>query len=297
MPRPSISEKKLQEELQYAIRHDHLILNRLIASRMPLCLPPKTDSPLRFALGLTVFGHLYTSFEYAWETLLSQTSKPPIYLLDLETDGISRHLRLSRDLHDLAHLLGTKASKRLQKLHKNTNYFHQDVFRLCEKKPYLILAWAWTMYLAIFNGGRFIRAELEKAGDDFWGTKNYPLEFWNFEGGDDGEKIHDAFKEHFDDAAEGLTREQKDEVIAEAKRIFHVCEEVVHVLDKKVGEEEGQQAVKALLGAVSPMMAVRAILKMCSKGWRAVVRKCTGRGRPGMLREEPPMSKKARMSS
>ena len=227
------SSKTLQEELQYAIRKDHLILNRLIVSRMPLCLPPKTDNPLLFAKGMVVIGHLYTGFEHAWDTILSQSEKPPSYLEDLRTDGLSRHLRLSKDLDDLSHTLGSKSAKQLKKLHDDTYSFHQDIFQLCSDKPHLVLAYAWTMYLAIFNGGRYIRAELEKAGDDFWGKKEYPLQFWNFEGKHDGDDIHDAFKDNFDDAAAALNREQKDDVIAEAKRIFHLCEDIVHVLDDK----------------------------------------------------------------
>ena len=290
---PSSTEKTLQEELQYAIRHDHLILNRLITSRMPLCLPPKTDNPLRFALGLTVFAHLYTSFEYAWESILSQASKPPAYLVDLETDGLSRHLRLSHDLHALSQLLGSKSAKRLQKLDGETKYFQKNIFKLCQDKPHLILAWAWTMYLAIFNGGRYIRAALEQAGDDFWGTETYPLEFWNFDGKDDGEKIHDAFKDNFDDAAERLSREQKDEIIAEAKRIFHVCEDVVHVLDKKVGQEEGKAIITSLVCAANPLSALRAVFGLFSRGWQAVAGVCMAGRRPVILSEEPSVIEKA----
>lgn len=287
------SEKTLQEELQYAIRHDHLILNRLITSRMPLCLPPKTDNPVRFALGLTVFAHLYTSFEYAWESSLSQTSKAPAYLVDLETDGLSRHLRLSRDLHSLSTLLGSKAAKRMTKLDHETKYIKKEVFQLCQDKPHLILAWAWTMYLAIFNGGRYIRAVLEQAGDDFWGTKTYPLEFWHFEGKDDGDKIHDAFKDNFDDAAERLSREQKDEVILEAKRIFHVCEDIVHVLDDKVGREEGKAVVAAMIGAMNPLAALRAVFGLFSSGWQAFAGLWRAWRRPVVLPEEQAVSEKA----
>jgi heme oxygenase len=265
------SKKTLQEELQYAIRHDHLIINHLISSRMPLCLPPKADNPLRFALGLTAFAHLYTSFEYAWETITSQSSKPPVYLLDLETSGLTRHLRLSRDLHDLEKLVGSSGAKRMQEIKNQTVQFHRTIFRLCQDNPHLILAWAWTMYLAIFNGGRYIRAGLEDAGDDFWGTKTYPLEFWNFEGKDDGEKIHNAFKENFDEAAKHLTRKQKDEVIAEAKRVFHVVEDVVHVLDQKVGQDEALGIIADFIGAFSPLTVVTAVMAMFSRGWRAIV--------------------------
>lgn len=34
--------------------------------------------------------------------------------------------------------------------------------------PYLLIAYAWTFYMAIFSGGRWIRSQLCNAGDDFW---------------------------------------------------------------------------------------------------------------------------------
>lgn len=287
------SGKTLQDELQYAIRHDHLIINRLISTRMPLCLPPKSDNPLRFALGLTAFAHLYASYEYAWETIVSQSSKPPAYLLDLETTGLSRHLRLSRDLHSLKHLVGSSGAKRMQKIQNQTEHFRRDIFHVCQDKPHLILAWAWTMYLAIFNGGRYIRAGLEDAGDDFWGTKTYPLEFWNFEGKDDGQEIHDAFKENFDKAAEHLTREQKDEVIAEAKRVFHVVEDVVHVLDQKVGQDEASEIVAALIAALNPSGVVTAVMSLFSRGWRCIAGGWTAWRRPVALHAEESVLEKA----
>lgn len=287
------AEKTLQEELQHAIRHDHLVINRLISSRMPLCLPPKTDSPLRFALGLTVYAHLYTSFEVAWEIALSQASKSPAYLSDLETPGLSRRPRLSRDIHALSQLVAPSGAKRMQKFQQQTAHFHHTIFHRCQDKPHLILAWAWTMYLAIFNGGRFIRAGLEAAGDDFWGTKDYPLEFWNFDGKDDGENIHNAFKENFDRAAKRLTRKQKDETVAEARHVFHVVEDVIHVLDKKVGQDEVIAILASCVAASSPLMAVRAIMGLFSRGWRAVVRLWTAWRRPVMLTRETVVLEKA----
>lgn len=242
----------LQQELQHAIGTAHSHLNHLLTSRLPFALPPHTDNPFLYAQGFAVVRHLYTGFEHAWETVLNQTEKPPQYLNDLRTDGITRHLRLSRDVHDLSHLLGTKRTAKIEKLMGDTIYFHKNTFRLCTSKPHMILAYSWTLYLAIFNGGRYIRAALEEAGDDFWGTEDYPLEFWNFEGEEDGNDIERAFKSNFDAAALELTRAEKDEVVAEAKRIFALVEQMVHVLDKKVARSDSYTAAHtdSAIGAV-----------------------------------------------
>jgi heme oxygenase len=34
--------------------------------------------------------------------------------------------------------------------------------------PHLLIAYAWTLYLAVFSGGRYIRSNLCDAGEDFW---------------------------------------------------------------------------------------------------------------------------------
>lgn len=37
-----------------------------------------------------------------------------------------------------------------------------------QTKPYLLLAYAWVLYMALFSGGRFIRTRLRRAGAGFW---------------------------------------------------------------------------------------------------------------------------------
>jgi heme oxygenase len=294
-PTSAPSSPTLQEELALAIRHEHTALNQLLSTRLPLCLPPHTSDPFIYAQGLCVVRHLYTGFEYAWETLLSQppsddSSTPtPSYLHTLRTPKLSRHLRLSRDVHDLSQQLGPQRTIQLEKLIGATIHFHKSTFTLNLQHPHLILAYAWTLYLAIFNGGRFIRAELEKAGSGFWGgspdKRDWPLEFFNFAGKEDGNDVEREFKRRFDVVGEELSREEKDEVVAEAKRIFGVFEEVVRELDRRVVDGEGYGGAllvgRMTLGSVlrSPVALVGGVLGWVCKGWWMVVGACLGRRR------------------
>lgn len=279
------SSPSLQQELAHAIRHEHTQLNRLLSTRLPLCLPPHTSQPFLYAQGLSVVRHLYTGFEYAWETLLSQppstSPSPPTYLSDLVTPKLSRHLRLSRDVHDLSHLLGARRTTQLEKLMGDTIHFHKQTFSLILQKPHLLLAYAWTLYLAIFNGGRYIRAELERAGPAFWGgsenKEEWPLEFWNFAGEVDGVDIEAEFKERFDRVAECLTRKEKDEVVEEAKRIFGRVEELVAELDRRVVVDEKSVAVGVLTQRFPPLALLGGLFGWVSEGWWAVVGLCLGR--------------------
>ena len=116
------------------------------------------------------------------------------------------------------------------------------------KKPYLLLAYTHTFYLAIFSGGRHIRAELRNAAieesgffnvgicasDDtaFLGTDtdavDEALTFWTFDSGtNDGETIKADFKRRFHAAAALLSADQKKEVIAEARWIMENLEGLV----------------------------------------------------------------------
>lgn len=35
-------------------------------------------------------------------------------------------------------------------------------------KPHVLVAYAWVLYMALFSGGRYLRASLQNAGTDFW---------------------------------------------------------------------------------------------------------------------------------
>jgi hypothetical protein len=42
--------------------------------------------------------------------------------------------------------------------------------------PHVLVAYAWIFYMALFSGGRFIRAALEAAGPGFWGAPSDPVQ-------------------------------------------------------------------------------------------------------------------------
>ncbi|KAL0944033.1 heme oxygenase [Colletotrichum truncatum] len=46
--------------------------------------------------------------------------------------------------------------------------FTSHVRRTIEKKPHVLLAYSYILYMALFAGGRFIRATLESVGSEFW---------------------------------------------------------------------------------------------------------------------------------
>lgn len=105
------------------------------------------------------------------------------------------------------------------------------------------------MYLALFNGGRWIRTQLLSSSSaaaaaapvascpsHFWpysfDAKDC-LTFWSFDGEDDGEDLKDEFKAKFDALSSELSEEERQDLILEAVEIFKMCGKVVKDLDRE----------------------------------------------------------------
>ena len=236
------SEKTaLPAELHAATRRQHHALNEQILLRLPLCLPPVVESPLVYAKGMVVFGQIYCAFEHVLAACANHGS------LDPRLQEICRQVRLlhllrtthlEKDMGVLKSRLGFKATSELDVLALESKVFHDRIISSLAAKPHAVLAYAWTMYLALFNGGRWIQRQLVSAGPGFWRGEDYPLSFWEL---DEGivpagamRDLKATFKEALLVAASLPTDEEKDDIVEEATRLFDLCQEMVHFLDNKV---------------------------------------------------------------
>ena len=235
-----VEHRSLPLEIHTATKASHLSLNRCITSRLPLCLPPNAASPAVYANGIATLGRIYLSFEQAWEDILAcKTEDPRIHevVKQLKIPSLSRSAKLKADLY----LLDRRSAGR-----KETNDEENAEMKILLdhtrktilNKPYLILSYAWVMYLALFNGGRWIRAQLEQAGPKFWGMQELPksskidcLSFWDFEGDFDGEDIKTDFKARYNIAAATLNNTERQDVIDESVKVFEKCSQLVGWLD------------------------------------------------------------------
>lgn len=250
------------------MRAHHTQLNRLITTRLPLCLPPHASSPYQYLAGMTLFSHLYTTIEEVWQELLDgqcRCERMLDVLQTLETPGLRRTETIRADLHEIEHRLGNKVPHDLHTLHKQSAQYSIELKQLFLQRPVLLLAWTWNMYLAIFNGGRFIREQLRSAGTEFW-MGEHCLSFWEFDGDQDGEDIKKAFKKHFEVASQSLTRGERQELIRESVRVFEVCEAMIKVLDDSLGTEPKQ------IQQVETVQQAAGFLTMLSGSWQAMAR-------------------------
>lgn len=135
-----------------------------------------------------------------------------------------------------------------------------------EKKPLLLVTYTYIMYMALFAGGRFIRATLESTGDEFWRTplapikptmqpciptltfqddnnmdspihngshkcNPLPLRFFHFDTPHDGEDLKVEFKRRVHICEAALEPNELDDIVEEAINIFEHITAVVQQLD------------------------------------------------------------------
>ncbi|KAF2733864.1 heme oxygenase-like protein [Polyplosphaeria fusca] len=282
MAKETLLPTTLPGEINAATRTLHTTLNRLITTRLPLALPPHAPTPDLYTTGLLHFSHIILTFESLWTELLSthhspSSTAPPTspllsfllvnpydsptpfsttpaphitsFLATLRPAALPRSHRLKRDLATLLDVHDTDLDVLL------AQYPSPGVAEFCAHiraevavKPHVLVAYAWCFYMAVFSGGRWIRAQLAAAPSEFWrsGTAVAPpelsekgLAFWHFGGEKDGEDVKAVFRERLE-GIEGLfTDEERVDVIEEAKGIFERCVGLVEELDRVVGTDLG----------------------------------------------------------
>ncbi len=226
----------------------------MITQRLPLALPPHTANPELYQSGIEVFTQIYRAFEGPWRDLVAQPSAynhweprtrdilARLYAPDLvrmETfDADLEYLKsLSRQNYDDEADRSTKHEQSLPQLQAFLTHTQTSM----AQRPHVLLAYAWILYMALFSGGRWIRAQLQGAGNDFWGdTTSMPksasdhpgFSFLYFPGDEDGEDIKREFRASLAEVETLLTPKERDDVVAESLHIFRFCILLVEALDQ-----------------------------------------------------------------
>lgn len=167
----------LSERINISTRGTHTQLNRLIIARLPLALPPHNPTPSLYISGLYYITPVYITFESRWQKVvdaLHYTSKEGTQicsvLSNLLLSNILRSERLRGDIRKLSGLTEEEVEAQLRETSKNgiISEFVTHMTRSSDTKPHILLAYIWVFYMALFSGGRYIRATLQDAGVEFW---------------------------------------------------------------------------------------------------------------------------------
>ena len=248
---PPLPQRPLPLQIKIATQTQHIALNRLVTDRLRFCLPPNAQAANLYAVGLAVFGSIYTSFEREWQLFLrrekTNTSRIGDILQTILIPELLRTKKLKREMESMGLFVDQIP---LSDTALGTIQEHENAVRVSIRaKPHIVMAYTWVMYMALFNGGRIIRDALAAAGPEFWHVSNSStdveegihlilderLQFWHFDSPNDGDDIKEDFKTRFETAAAQLTVSERVDVVDESVRIFAICHNMVDWLDTNVG--------------------------------------------------------------
>ena len=220
-------------------------------------MPPNSQSPDTYATGLQRIAPIYLSFESIWAEIgdfqpleASQAIDHRVFsaLKHLYMPDMLRSQNLRSDLSCLLHKPFDEVDDVLERMEGlQLHRFLQHIDQACTLKPHTLIAYAWVMYMALFNGGRWIRAQLLAAKTSSWhlpvlesdfesakADQSLGLAFWHFSGEKDGEDIKNEFKARINDVERLLSAEQKQDIVDEALSIFRYLVLLVGELDEIV---------------------------------------------------------------
>jgi heme oxygenase len=254
----SLPENKLlvlSDKINASTRPLHSQLNRLIINRLPLALPHF------YTQGLLHIAPIYITFESLWQSMIHEASQFPTSLeqarffsptesesfRQLSNVGDKTHciltrlylpglLRTSRLYKDICSLSGNgeqnvEAELENIALQGAVAGFLKHIRVSIESKPHVLLAYFWVFYMALFSGGRVLRASLQQL---HVGEPASSLQFFNFDGNEDGEDLKREFKNRFLalETENILTVGEKEDIVKEAQEIFNSMIHLVFSLDK-----------------------------------------------------------------
>lgn len=200
----------------------------------------------------------------------------------LHLPGLVRGEHLKVDIQSLtgwsSHVLEDQLNVASQSPHLASMIEHVE--KSIREKPLLLVTYTYIMYMALFAGGRFIRATLESTGDEFWQTPlspirptmqpcvpkpdpqddnveprphsemhkchhPLPLSFFHFNTPHDGEDLKVEFKRRLRICEAALEPQERDDIIHEAANVFQHITSLVHELDNMCDEDTTEDAASA----------------------------------------------------
>lgn len=281
-------QKPLAFEMVAATRELHTRINRLVVSRLPLALPPQASDAGPYVSGLLHLLPVYMTFEKLWQDIIPDTL-PQETALDDERPKISERMHtilkelripqlfrsdiLRADIKSMTgwsdDILDTQIDviKRKGKLCA----FISHIKQIIPDEPHTLIAYSYNLFMALFAGGRFIRASFEKAGDEFWETvprpikptmepcrpkstaasplepteasqhSQTPLQFWRFNTAEDGEDLKRDYKEVLLRWEGELSPWEREDIVRESVIILENIESIVNHLDSMFAEEQDEK--------------------------------------------------------
>lgn len=301
------SPPSIASDIIGATRPMHTKINKLITSRLPLALPPRVYNASPYVSGLLHLLPVYMTFEQLWVDILDtppvDTVKDqaedanPLFLRDYDKASQDEPPAVSERVHgllksiyvpqlfrsdrlkaDIKSMTGWSDEILEQQIHaiKGTGQlsaFISHIKQAVRAKPHILIAYSYNLFMALFAGGRFIRAAFENVDAGFWNAvpapikptmqpceprsasgswlelaadpaaqeqaaRSIPLEFWRFDSDCDGEDLKQEYKGKLLMWEDKLSAEERNDVIQESVVILESIGQLVSQLDAICGDDE-----------------------------------------------------------
>ncbi|PNP53367.1 hypothetical protein THARTR1_06061 [Trichoderma harzianum] len=280
--------KPLAFEMVAATRELHTRINRLVVSRLPLALPPQASDAGPYISGLLHFLPVYMTFEKLWQDLIPDTlpnepalddKRPRVsermhsILKELRIPQLFRSDILRADIKSMTGWSDNVLDTQIDVIQRkgNLSAFISHIKQIIPEEPHTLIAYSYNLFMALFAGGRFIRASFEKAGDEFWETvprpikptmepcrpksaapspleptfnladSQAPLQFWRFNTAEDGEDLKRDYKEVLLRRESELSPKERKDIVRESVIILENIESIVGHLDSIFADEQEEE--------------------------------------------------------
>ncbi|VVT45950.1 uncharacterized protein SAPINGB_P000972 [Magnusiomyces paraingens] len=253
----------LANRINKATHAIHNKINNLISLKMVFAL----RDPKIYRQGIIAFYYVFREFEHIWVEFLAQDPTTLTedqreiqdILQQVWTPALARTEALELDLSFYYH---TESAEAFAQKYQNPVMSEQismlkHMKDVLHEKPYLILAYAHTLYLALFAGGRIMRSSVAKSTGLFPVVPGKTQEevsangthLFKFPMVDDEDALRLDFKRRFELATRNsLSEEQKLEIIAESEEIFRrniaAVDEVSRKNQRAIVQKFGYKATK-----------------------------------------------------
>jgi heme oxygenase len=276
----------LAESIAAATKSAHSKLNRRILQRLPLALPTRTSDPTLYLTGMLHIAPIYITFEALWQDILDSGTFTADGDASRTTNGASREVfTMLQQLHlpdllrseslraDIAAMTGWPehiVEEQLATISSRPGQLAEFLVHMrsaVANKPHVLLSYSYIFFMALFAGGRIIRARLGLAGREFWNQTvrpitheqerepcvydlqeqdaypEIPVRFLRFGTPSDGEDLKREFKKRLSQSEAMLTAQERQDIVQEAVCIFENMTLLMDQLDEVCGEATGLEDI------------------------------------------------------
>ncbi|KAF8477315.1 hypothetical protein BDZ91DRAFT_709045 [Kalaharituber pfeilii] len=267
----------ISADINRSTRDVHDSINKIVMIRIALGFRDIRN----FREGILSFFYIYKTFEEEWNLLLTNPPShlPPrkkYILATLHSPYLMRTSALLRDLAFYFSLPSPEAA--LIKFSSPTTpqrkAYVAHVRAAIAKEPLVIIAYAHTMYLALFAGGKIIksrmlattgffpkmegmtREECQKAGTNLF-------EWEGVEKGREDEMVRGGFKRRLASVEGEVTEEERKAIVQEAREIFLQNGLLINELDRLTQERGTASSVMTWLGVILMALVSWLVYRVC----------------------------------